>query len=330
MPKKRPSQQLSEQASFLASQTQSNPVDVPIDTFDVTAETQHLPISNTNSPYSGSTDFTMCPLLGGLSLAMASLAPACLPVPALRSNTSSVNWPLSSPVRTDNLPHSPAARQTCKDSFANSPTLPPARRSGRFLTKHAQVTLISLWTDHACAWMPCSQLRSLQWKRRRLCQTGSCQRSHHQRAPAPTGGLLKATIPAGVKAILSLRVKDKRLLSYQLSRRLKLGTSKVRNLNGVQLWSISLADRTKLRMKIFVLVLSLTLTPHPSKLSVRRREVTMPVSCSAPSQNVNNSLLLVQGKVFNLLQIIHFAVRKSAEVFVRQGRTFDERQTEKL
>ena len=83
------------------------------------------------------------------------------------------------------------------------------------------------------------------------------------------------------------------LLSYQLSWRLKLGTSKVKNFSGVQFWSISLAERTKLRLKSFVHVNSLTLAPHLLKFSVRRA-----VTCSAPCQNVNNSLLLVQGRFF--------------------------------
>ena len=90
-------------------------------------------------------------------------------------------------------------------------------------------------------------------------------------------------------------------------------------------WSISLADRTKLRLKSFVQVNSLTLAPHLLKLSVRRA-----VTCSAPCQNVNNSLLLVQGRVFAMYYRYPFVVRKSAEVYVRHAKTFDERQTEKF
>ena len=87
-------------------------------------------------------------------------------------------------VRMSSLPYSPAAWQTCRDSFVNSPTLPPARRSGSAHMRLAQTTLTSLWTHYASDWTPCSQFRSHRWKRRALCQTGPCQRLQDQRAAA--------------------------------------------------------------------------------------------------------------------------------------------------
>ena len=56
----------------------------------------------------------------------------------------------------------------------------------------------------------------------------------------------------------------------------------------------------------------------------------MPVSCSSPSLNVNNSRELVQGRVFNTQQIICSQCASPPRFFVRQSRLFDERQTGKL
>ena len=63
MPAQRLSQQTTQQASFLGSQSLDNPVDVvvPKDAFDATIDTQPSPISNTGSPCSGSADIAMCP-----------------------------------------------------------------------------------------------------------------------------------------------------------------------------------------------------------------------------------------------------------------------------
>ena len=168
------------------------------------------------------------------------------------------------------------AWQTCEDSFVTSPSLLPARRSGCALSKRVQTTLIKPWTH-------CVGLDALQSASVSPVET----KSMVSEWPLP-----KATLPARVMVILSPWRKDRSLLSYQPSERLKLGTSKVTNFNGVQFWSISLTNRTHPRLKSFVLVPSLTLTPHLLKLSARRA-VTMPVSCSAPNQNVNNLLLLV-------------------------------------
>ena len=134
----------------------------------------------------------LCALLLVVSSAMASLAPACQLVPRIHSNASCASCLLRSSVSMSNLPHLPTSWQTCGDSFAISPTPSPARWRGCAHMRLAQSKLTSLWIHCAGAWTPCSQLRSLQWKRRALCQTGSCQRLQDQRAQAPTGVLRKA------------------------------------------------------------------------------------------------------------------------------------------
>ena len=51
----------------------------------------------------------------------------------------------------------------------------------------------------------------------------------------------------------------------------------------------------------------------------------MSIFCSVLSMNVSNSWKLVQGRVFLYTTDTPLEVRKSAEVFVRQARPFDER-----
>ena len=145
---------------------------------------------------------------------------------------------------------------------------------------------------------------------------------------SPAGVLRKAPLLARVRVVLHLRVKDRSILSCQLSQRLKHGTSKASNFNGAQFWSISLLGRTKTRLKSSVRVFFLAQTPLPLRSSARKAAI-MPVFCSVLSLNVSNSWKLAQRMVFDTRQIIRSQCASPPRFFAPQARPFDTRQTAK-
>ena len=117
------------------------PHDISIDGSD---ETQHSPISNTLVPLIQAVLTLPCVLLFIiLHRHWRWFRRQRASAPALHSNTSFASWPLSSLVRMSSLLSSQASWQTCRDSFANSPTPPPALLSGCVNTMPAQTTSTS-------------------------------------------------------------------------------------------------------------------------------------------------------------------------------------------
>ena len=157
------------------------------------------------------------------------------------------------------------------------------------------------------------------------CRTGPCQWLQNLWAQAPRDDRLKATLPARVLAVLSLRANDKNPRSHRVRKHLKNGIS---------------------RLTCFREVLSCSIFAHgQSEVSVNKfcTEAfpgTVPdayeVKCEQCS---DNSHLLFHFKVacqqfvaahssvalrFSSDDLV--AVRKSAEVFVREARALEERQ----
>ena len=151
MPAQRLSQQSTQQASFLPSQSQYNPADVevPQDAFDATIDAQSWLISNTVSLYSSSSDSFMCG---------AGFTGTCSPA---GPNASFENFardghtvrPVDRTVVRTSEQH--------KDNFVSSLTLPPAPRSGCVLNRHVQSILMNPLRCYSVAichkWLFCSR-----------------------------------------------------------------------------------------------------------------------------------------------------------------------------
>ena len=188
--------------------------------------------SRTQAPAFQTVVTSLCALLLVVSLAMASLAPACQPVHVLRSNNSFASWPHRSPVRMSSLPYSPAVWQTCRKSFVISPTLPPARRSGCAHMNDIDKSLVIARVTGRLA----VSIGLFSGNAESLVQTGPCQRLQDQRAPAPTCVLPKAPLLARVEGG-----------PLPLGKRQKPTFLPAQPALGAQFWSISIVGKTKPR-----------------------------------------------------------------------------------
>ena len=132
------------------------------------------------------------------------------------------------------------------------------------------------------------------------------QSPQDQQALRHTGGRPRASLLARARAHLCFRGKSTRPSFYLPSRRLRPGTSRMMNSNGVLSLSVSPVVRTRILLDHFVTNLSRT-----SKMPLK--------SCAKMA--VTHS-----GTGFRCSTNNPLAVRQSADVFVRQARAFDERQ----
>ena len=146
MPAQRLSQQSTQQASFLPSQSQYNPADVevPQDAFDATIDAQSWLISNTVSLYSSSSDSFMCG---------AGFTGTCSPAGTNFARDGHTVRPADRTVVRTSEQH--------KDNFVSSLTLPPAPRSGCVLNRHVQSILMKPLRCYSVAiclkWLFCSR-----------------------------------------------------------------------------------------------------------------------------------------------------------------------------
>ena len=198
---------------------------------------------------------------------MVALAPASQSAPSapLEHLVREPDRPTRPPERAVFL-HSRGTWQTCRSSFASSPTPPrtmPVRKSIDSTLDGLREWLDALHTAFGFLWNEEHRVRLASAKG---CRISGLRLQQDDR--------LKATLPARVLAVLSFRASGRNPRSHHLRQRLKNGISRMTNFGGVLIWSIFPVAKAKILSRNFVVKLFSSTEPeaHEVKMQERQRQ----------------------------------------------------------